>query len=162
MSEIWLISDEHYFHERMLEYQRRPWTRTKEQIHAMVNWHNELVAPEDTVWHLGDLCFTENWRELWHLLKKLNGRHHMVFGNHDWMYIWNYIEAGIISAHTSFQLEDYILVHDPAVAGVLTDKKFIHGHVHSAGLQIAPNCYNVSVEMHNYRPVNFKDIKKVF
>lgn len=45
------------------------------------NW-NAAVAPEDTVWHLGDFAFcTED--QFVTLLGRLNGRKNVILGNHD-------------------------------------------------------------------------------
>lgn len=159
---IWLISDEHYNHEKMLQYQNRPFTDTKEYQHHMREWHNEMVQPDDHVFHLGDYMFTDNWKQLAQLLRKFNGIHHLIIGNHDRLYIWDYVEAGFMSVHTSMKLGELWLVHDPAPAGVFKDVNWVHGHLHSAGLNIAKNTYNVSVEMHDYRPVNFAKIVDYF
>lgn len=45
------------------------------------NW-NKQVAPNDTVWSLGDFAFTQ-FNNIEEILRKLNGQIHMVLGNHD-------------------------------------------------------------------------------
>lgn len=45
------------------------------------NW-NEVVAPDDTVWHLGDFAFCQ-LRQFEELLRRLNGHKNVVLGNHD-------------------------------------------------------------------------------
>jgi calcineurin-like phosphoesterase family protein len=159
---IYLISDEHYFHEKIIQYCTRPFKDTKEYQYNMIKWHNEIVTSDDTVYHLGDFALTDNWKQVQTILNKLNGNHHLIIGNHDWLYIWNYIEAGFQSVHTSFQLEDFTLIHDPAVAGVLRDKKWIHGHTHGLGRKLNNNSYCVSVEISDYRPVSFDYVKENF
>ena len=156
---IYLVADEHYNHEKILQYTGRPFKDTKEMQHELIKRHNSIVCKDDTVWHLGDVFFGDNWKQLAAILTRLNGKHHLCVGNHDKLGIWNYIEAGFISAHTSYQLEDFILVHDPAIAGVIRDKIFIHGHTHNLGTKLSNNTYCVSVECHNYYPVNIDTIK---
>lgn len=129
---------------------------------SMMDKHNSIVEPEDTVWHLGDFYLGDNWKEIQTILSKLNGKHHLVIGNHDWLYVWNYIEAGFLSVHTSFNIDGYNLVHDPAVAGVIKEQKWIHGHTHGLGLRLNENTYCVCVELHDYCPVDFDHIKSVF
>lgn len=165
---IYLTADEHYNHEKIIQYCTRPFKDTKEYKHNMIKWHNEIVEPNDTVYHLGDFYFGDNWKDMATILNKLNGRHHLIIGNHDWMYIWNYIEAGFISVHTSLTIpfrtfdnglsSEVTLVHDPAVAGVLRDKFFIHGHTHGLGQRLNKNSFCVSVECIDYKPINLKDI----
>ncbi len=54
--DIWIISDTHFFHENIGRYCNRPenW-----QDLIINNW-NDLIAPDEQVLHLGDLC---TWKE---------------------------------------------------------------------------------------------------
>jgi calcineurin-like phosphoesterase family protein len=157
---VYLTSDQHFGHGKIIQYGDRPFKDIQEMKHEIITRHNRVVTDSDTVIHLGDICFASNWVDVAQILKRLKGTHHLILGNHDRIHVWDYVEAGFQSVHTSWLLEDFILVHDPAIAGVLdTSHKFIHGHVHQLGLRLAPNCYNVSVEMHDYYPVSFNKIK---
>ena len=130
--------------------------------YELIKRHNEVVSKDDITYHLGDFMFTDNWKEVAQTINKLNGTHILILGNHDFIYVPHYVEAGFQSVHTSLMLEDYLLVHDPAIFGVKLDIKGIHGHIHQATLHMTPNCYNVSVEMSNYYPVSFNTIKEYF
>lgn len=162
MSKIFLISDEHYKHEKILQYERRPFRDTKEMQYALISKHNAVVGKDDVTYHLGDVFWGDNWKELAAVLKRLNGEHHLIIGNHDHIHWHNYLEAGFTSVHTSLQIDDYILTHDPAVAGVLKDRKFIHGHTHSLGKRLGDNTYCVCVELHYYTPVSLDKIREEF
>lgn len=155
----WFTSDEHYGHEKILQYCSRPWRDTKAMQAALIGRHNEVVGKEDEVFHLGDVFWGDNWKQLAAILKRLNGAHHLILGNHDHMSVWNYIEAGFISVHTAIKIDDFTLVHDPAIAGVIKDKLFIHGHTHGLGKMISDNTYCVCVELHNYYPVSLDTVK---
>lgn len=179
MSKIFLTADEHYFHSNCLLF-RTTYTDYREDLQQQVEKkfraidemhrlfkkrHNEVVAPEDTVYHLGDFAFgpgAKSWTQLEPILRGLNGTHILIMGNHCLLDPFKYVEAGFKSVHTSLWLEDYLLIHDPAVAGVYRDVKTIHGHTHSMGLNLAPNTYCVCVDMHNYYPVDFEKIKEYF
>lgn len=50
----------------------------------MVRRHNEVVRPDDEVWHLGDFAMRDDL--VGKILPRLNGRHHLVMGNHDRCY----------------------------------------------------------------------------
>lgn len=160
MPNIFLISDEHYNHSPIINYCGRPFPDTKVMREILIKNHNEYVSEDDIVYHLGDFALSSSWQDMSNILKKLKGKHILILGNHDHNKIWDYVEAGFQSVHTSFMLEDYLLVHDPAPAcgGIKT----IHGHLHNIGPKIAENTYSVCVELHNYTPVNFDDIKTNF
>jgi calcineurin-like phosphoesterase family protein len=44
---------------------------------------NEVVGPQDTVWHLGDFAMNKGADRLRAYLGRLNGTIHLVWGNHD-------------------------------------------------------------------------------
>ena len=176
MGKIFITSDEHYYHHNMLlfrhiqdsRFQEESYRnfRTTDEMHKVLKQrHNSVVRPEDTVYHLGDFAYgpgAKSWQQVQSILQTLNGTHHLILGNHDHIEPFKYIEAGFSSVHTSLVLEDYLLIHDPAVAGVLTHQKVIHGHTHSIGLRLAPHTYCVCVELHDYIPVEFSVIKGIF
>lgn len=47
----------------------------------ITNWNN-LVGPDDVIFHLGDFCLggADEWNKI---LARLNGRIYLIFGNHD-------------------------------------------------------------------------------
>jgi calcineurin-like phosphoesterase family protein len=171
---IWLTSDEHYYHHNMLmhresspqmEAHARKFRTTDEMHRHIKKRHNKVVGEDDVVYHLGDFAYgpgAKSWQQIAGLLSGLKGTHHLILGNHDHIKPFDYVEAGFVSVHTSLQLEDYLLIHDPAVAGVLTDLKVIHGHTHSLGLRLSDNTFSVCVEMHDYYPVRLEAIADDF
>lgn len=170
---IWFTSDEHYYHHNILLFrpngiQQRSFRTTDEMNRTIKKRHNEVVAPEDTVYHLGDFAYgpgAKSWQQIQSLLQGLNGTHHLILGNHDHIDPFKYVEAGFASVHTSLVLKDDLygmyatLIHDPAVAGVLKDQNFIHGHTHSLGKRLNDNTYCVCVELTDYYPVPIADIR---
>lgn len=163
---IWFTADEHYYHHNMLLFRHngsRKFRATDEMHKVLKQKHNEVVAPTDLVYHLGDFAYgpgAKSWQQIESLLKVLNGTHILVLGNHDHIKTFDYVEAGFQSVHTSLQFEEFLLIHDPAVAGVLPDLKVIHGHTHGLGLRLHPNTYSVSVEMHDMYPVSLDQIRE--
>lgn len=164
MAKVWLVSDEHFYHSNILMWEnnrgKRPFKSVDHMNRTMIQRHNEVVAKEDMVYHLGDFTFSKNYKEMVSILGKLNGTHILILGNHDLMKPFDYIEMGFQSAHTSLQLEDFVLIHDPAVAGVVKNKIFIHGHTHGLGKMLGDNTYCVCVELHDYYPVDLERIKR--
>lgn len=171
---IWFTSDEHYYHHNMLMFrfngeQQRLFKTTDEMHRVLRKKHNEVVAPDDVVYHLGDFAYgpgAKSWIQIQSLLQGLNGTHHLILGNHDHIDPFKYVEAGFASVHTSLTLhlntqggaQDITLIHDPACAGVLSDCKFIHGHTHSMGKRLNSNTYCVCVELSDFYPVALAEI----
>lgn len=75
-------SDTHFGHERIISLCNRPFADVHEMNEAIIrNWNN-VVSPEDTVFHLGDVAMGP-WVEWDSLLTRLNGYKILVVGNHD-------------------------------------------------------------------------------
>lgn len=79
---LWFTSDNHFFHEKVMEYSNRPYTSGGEMNEKMRDAWNAVVKPNDDVWMLGDVGFAK-YDTLVAFLKTLNGRKHLVYGNHD-------------------------------------------------------------------------------
>lgn len=79
----WFTSDQHYFHAAIIRYCGRPYRDVREMNSALSRAHNELVAPDDVVYLLGDLAFGDPRSVLRMLGSALNGRLRLVPGNHD-------------------------------------------------------------------------------
>ena len=78
---IWFTSDTHFNHSKILDFCKRPFADIAEHDAALIKNWNDLVKPEDTVFHLGDFCWggTSKWREI---LSQLNGHIYLIRGNH--------------------------------------------------------------------------------
>lgn len=79
---IWFTSDTHYGHPGIILYAQRPFTDVTEMNEEMITRWNAVVRPTDTIYHLGDfaLCRPDDAIAL---VRRLNGRKHLIFGNHD-------------------------------------------------------------------------------
>ena len=78
---IFFTSDEHHGHLNVIKYCSRPFTDIGEMTEEMVSRHNSVVKPEDIVYHLGDFSLNKTAPGL--ILPRLNGKHHLIPGNHD-------------------------------------------------------------------------------
>ncbi len=76
-------ADHHFGHDAILRYCRetRPYADVAAMNEAFVDRWNATVQPEDEVWHLGDVSMKVSFVEEW--IPYLNGRKHLVLGNHD-------------------------------------------------------------------------------
>jgi calcineurin-like phosphoesterase family protein len=73
-------SDTHFGHANILKYTDRPWADSDAMDAGLIDRWNSVVAPGDTVYHMGDVIM--NMRSL-HNVSQLNGTIHLVAGNHD-------------------------------------------------------------------------------
>ncbi len=163
MSKVWLISDTHFFHEKIIEYEDRPFDSVDLMNAAIVTKWNNLIAKDDLVYHLGDVTFN-NWDESFKIFSKLNGKKILVRGNHDKRRSDNWFKKlgfSYITKHPIIVDDFYILSHEPVYLTKSMPYVNIHGHIHSKTITGA-NYFNVSVECHNYAPVEFRTIKKHF
>lgn len=157
----WFTSDLHFGHRNVIEFCARPYRNVKEMDEKMIEQWNSQVLPGDEVWMLGD--FGINKRKVLdkELVNSLNGRKHIVIGNHDSFFVRGhenilkfeeqyrekYINAGWEGAYLStyVTLKDGTQVHLshlPPDSGhdnryskfkVPNDPKqiYLHGHLHS-------------------------------
>ena len=84
---IWFTSDPHYYHANVIKYCDRPYGSVEHMNESLIaNW-NAVVAPEDTVYCLGDFSFAPRPVELFS--QRLNGTKYLVPGNHDPIHPYN-------------------------------------------------------------------------
>jgi calcineurin-like phosphoesterase family protein len=166
----WIISDTHFNHSNIILYENRPFADKDEMNEELIKRWNEIVAPEDTVYHLGDVVFGgKAVRE--GILNRLNGYKILRVGNHDnratitkWKEVFDEVYEDDILLDdlclSHYPLNDYEMERLLAL-GII--KGNVHGHVHSVidGLdQTKYKC--VSVELTDYRPIDFEVVKAHF
>ena len=83
MSRTWFTSDYHMGHRNIIGLCDRPFADVEEMEREIVARHNELVAPDDEVYDLGDFAYRCPPEHAADCLRRLNGRRTMLWGNHD-------------------------------------------------------------------------------
>ena len=86
MAKIFFTSDLHFSHKNIAKFcpTFRPATNHLEELDEfMIARWNETVSPEDVVYNLGDVSFAREFRQVESVLYRLNGTHHLIYGNHD-------------------------------------------------------------------------------
>jgi len=156
-----LISDTHFYHKNVIEYENRPFLSLEHMHKSMIQDWNMVVKKRDFVYVLGDLAFG-NKQMIKDIISKLNGRIHLIMGNHDSKrsYKW-WQESGIewVSKYPVIYEDIYIFSHRP-LANIGTGFTNIHGHMHSKLYTADSQHFNVSVDNIGYKPVDFEVIKK--
>ena len=91
MPNIFFTSDLHFSHVNIACFcsQFRSQAGTDALNEQLVRAWNDTVSPDDIVYNLGDVSFARDVQAVSRHLERLNGEHHLVFGNYD----------GIIRAH---------------------------------------------------------------
>lgn len=160
---IYFTADTHYGHSEIINVCNRPFKSVNEMNKVMIRNYNSVVRNEDTCYFLGDFVFPQHIELVKRILSKLNGRKHLILGNHDNLKPFDYIEYGFTSVHTSLEILNphcktkIILVHDPALSCVDKEATFLGGHVHHL-FQEVQNFINVGVDVRKFLPVSLLDI----
>ena len=85
MCQIYFTSDLHFSHHNIAKFcpQFRPHTNVDEMNEALIAYWNATVQSEDIVYNLGDISFARDVPAIAKVMRRLNGQHHLIFGNHD-------------------------------------------------------------------------------
>ncbi len=174
---IWLTSDTHYGHVNIIKHSSRPFTTVQDMDRALIENFNQLVKPEDTTYHLGD--FALDARRVPGIVAQLNGKHHLIPGNHD---ACHPRKRSKLSKYAGFTLEPYATTIDGLFATHMPpsdaeDPRYpeyrpdaaehdviLHGHVHEKWRTKWVGeclCVNVGVDVWEYRPVSLRTIRKI-
>lgn len=161
---IWVTSDTHFGHRQIIQYCARPFSSREEMDEKLVENWNKRVKPKDDVYHLGDFCFGSRAR-CEELLEKLNGKIHLILGNHDkaiWKteslrdrFVW------VKDLHTlKWAGNRYILCHYPLLTWEGAHRGVYHLHGHSHGNLRAPETtrLDMGVDCWDYAPVDIDTI----
>lgn len=163
---VWVISDTHFCHRRILEYEaaNRPFKDRDEMNEAMIQRWNEKVGEKDLVLHLGDFSFGNKHR-IKDIVARLNGRIWLLMGNHDREQHYNWRELGFErNIKYPFLLDGkFIFSHEPLEA-IPEGKVNIYGHVHGSKYfnTIDPNRLCACVERWNCAPIDYDYIKSLY
>lgn len=172
MSKIWLTSDWHFLHEREFIFGPRGFKIVEEMNSEIVRRHNELVVPDDDVYVLGDLSLGGSGDEVLarvkELIESLNGRIHIILGNHDTpkrieMYktCKNVVDSPKYADMLHYKGYHFYLSHFPTITSNLEKETLrqctinLYGHTHQCGnfYEDRPYMYHVGLDSHNCYPV---------
>lgn len=156
------ISDTHFFHEALIKYKHRPF-KSLDEMHSCIidNW-NSVVTKDNDVFHLGDFAYRADRDALAKLIKQLNGRIHIVWGNHDEKYAKK-LRHMFASCHDDHYMkigkQKIHLYHFPICSWRSKEHGSWHLHGHSHGKRQYPGLtMDVSVECVGYKPVTLAQV----
>lgn len=169
----WFVSDTHWGHTNIIKYCDRPFETIEEMNETLIRNWNDRVKSEDDVYHLGDVCLGKI-EESVKILSRLNGKKHLVAGNHDkknrfkpefigqWEWIKDYheLEFGkqlVVLHHYSHR------VWNKSHHGSFS----LCGHSHGSLKATLPTtldqgkCLDVGVDVHNFAPISYGQVKRI-
>ena len=82
MSKLFFTADTHFGHDSIIRMCKRPFESVASMDEGLIERWNSKVAPNDVVYHLGDVSFRAP-RPVGTYLERLHGQIHLVIGNHD-------------------------------------------------------------------------------
>ena len=173
MSKIYLSSDLHFFHDKDFIYKPRGFENVLDMNETILkNWNN-TISEEDEVYLLGDLMLGDNNKGI-ELIKQLNGKIHVILGNHDSATRKNmYLEcSNIIEVCYATQIKykgyNFYLSHYPTLTANLDESTQIkarvinlggHSHIKNRFKDMDKGLiYHVEVDCHNNFPISLDEI----
>lgn len=129
---------------------------------TLIGRWNETVAPEDTIYHLGDFAFG-NLTKVREYARQLNGKKVLVLGNHDRLKSHHYEEMGFL-VRKKLQLGQILLEHYPVPYPLVVPGIQLCGHVHESWTRKTfvskPGVLqlNVGVDVWRFRPVSLYEL----
>jgi calcineurin-like phosphoesterase family protein len=159
---VWFTADTHFGHAGALSLYRRPFGSVAEMDAAMMARWNDVVGPDDDIWHLGDFALRISTAQAASLLAALNGRKHLVTGNNDppeivglpsWFSTQAYAEVVVgdrrlVLCHYAFRTWN----------GMAKGALNLHGHSHGR-LKPLPRQTDVGVDAWDFTPISLERMR---
>ncbi|MFH1711378.1 MAG: metallophosphoesterase [Nanoarchaeota archaeon] len=151
---IWITSDQHFNHENIIKYCKRPFHSVEQMNEFMIKKWNEKVGRDDLVIHLGDFGFG-SVEKIEEIRKRLNGTIILLAGNHESYKKMKDCEFIFIN-EGSIQFRNIILSHRPLSLDKIP-KGFVnvHGHIHE---KESLHGINVGVDKTNFEPIELESL----
>lgn len=172
---IYVTSDLHLCHDKDFVYLPRGFSSVKDMSETIVHRWNAIIAPQDTVYLLGDVMLYDDDMGI-EYLKSLNGNIYIICGNHDTLerqkkFVKCPNVMGVSYADCiRYGNYRFYMSHYPTITSNIKkdlNKVFnLHGHTHSPFKfnDVYPYMYNVSMDAHYCVPVSIvkiiEDIKE--
>jgi calcineurin-like phosphoesterase family protein len=174
---IFVTSDLHFNHDKEFVWKVRGYESIYEMNEAIIERFNSVVQPSDDVYILGDLCLGGGGPAILAnnktLIERLNGRLHVIRGNHDTetrvrMYetCANVVDDVKWADMLRYKGYHFYLSHFPTLTGNLEKETLkqctcnLFGHTHqTTNFHLdMPFMYHVGVDSHNCYPMNLDNI----
>lgn len=160
-------SDTHFNHSNIIKYCNRPWLSVDDMNMGLIERWNSTVAPQDTVYHLGDFALGKQ-EDAPAIFELLNGEKYLISGNHDGTKVKKMAWASVEPFGYLPGGEDpmaIMMIHNPgAVLQRMAGRVILHGHLHGQS-ELHPftklphtKYIDVGVDCWDYRPVTLDQL----
>lgn len=170
---IYFTSDWHFCHDKAFLWGPRGFKNQWEMNEAIITRHNNIVTNNDDIYCLGDCMLTDNEEGL-KCIKQLNGKIHIIRGNHDtdtrlqlYSTCPNVVEI-CDAKYLKIGKQNFFLSHYPCLCGNKDEDKplkarliSLAGHIHTQdkwsdwdkGL-----IYHVECDAYNCTPISVEQV----
>jgi len=162
MNKIWITTDTHFLHRKIVEYCYRP-----ENFDELIWKGLELVKEDDLLIHLGDICIGGD-RLVHEKLRSFKFKKILVKGNHDKNSNSWYLRNGwdfVCNTFSDYYFGKNVLFSHIPHKDIGYDVN-IHGHCHNKPREHDPEMNSkqilIAIENTKYRPVLLDTIIKNF
>ena len=165
------ISDHHFHHEGIIEYESRPFENLFDMDTFMESAWNTRVSSKDTIVHGGDLALgsIRGYKSrITYLMKRLNGYKILVKGNHERSRKTS-LAVGFDEVHSYYFEDGVLVIHnlmanwDRLIHQIEKADYVLYGHVHELLLEDPrvvgqEKFINISVEHLDYIPRTIEEL----
>lgn len=157
----WFTSDTHWGHKNIIRHCDRPFSSIEEMDELLIQNWNAHIEDNTTIYHLGDFSFRASVDYAQEVLGRLNGRIHLVVGNHDHKDVLKFSRWESVSNLKSikYHKQKIILCHYAMRSwdGKHRGSWHLFGHSHGQ-LMDRGKATDVGVDCWDYRPVSFWEL----
>ena len=164
MSNIFFVSDTHFCHAKSITFGNRPFKDVTEMNDGLIDRWNSVVSPRDTIYHLGDFGFN-NLDDLRKIRYRLNGKIHMILGNHDYKNKLDRCGAWFSSMSVMKEIninkQHIVLCHYSMRVWNRShyNSQHLFGHSHGK-LQGQGKSMDIGVDCWNWTPISFEQVQE--
>lgn len=155
---LYVTADLHLGHKNIIEYENRPFASTDEMDKTIIGNFNNIIKPDDVIYHIGDYCIGKPDR----YLEKFTGNWFFLWGNHDKAFSYipysislKYAGRLIVMCH----FPEFFRENPPPADLYLTAHS--HSRFKSAiinNLQKPTPLINVGIDNYGYKPVDVNSL----
>lgn len=174
---LFFTADTHFNHANILRFCNRPFADVEEMNETIITRWNQVIGNDCHVFHLGDFCQggSAEWSRL---LDRLNGKIHLIVGNHDLKNLrqgfMNRFEEVVMQQRIEVETKSIYLNHYPFLCfegGYKSNVWQLFGHVHTrtnnTGLDaerlayLYPTQYDVGMDNNDFTPLSYEEVKRI-
>lgn len=165
------IADTHFGHKNIIRICNRPFSSVEEMDMVLVNNWNSRVMPDDDVYVLGDFAYRSD--KAINILRSLNGRKHLIVGNHDFKNLKNNgFRNEFVEIEDMLTVKEgdvrIVLCHYPMVDwnGMYREAWHFFGHIHNNDsrakeiMKTVPKSVNVGADCVGFMPRTARELMK--